>query len=153
MIYSVSIDIDLPRDEVLALLADTDNLYKWQRGLQSFTPLSGQLGQPGSKAKYVVLMNNRKMEMIETITLVQMPSRIDGTYDAPGVHNIVRNRFTELSGGRTRWESENEFHFKSLFMKFIGLLMSKAFPKQSMVYLQDFKAFAERGVDVRQIVN
>jgi len=64
---TVQIDIDLPREQVIQLFDDPDNLAKWQKGLLSFEHLSGE----------------------------------------------------------------------------------SAFPKQSMVYLRDFKNFAENGTDVR----
>ena len=35
-------------------------------------------------------------------------------------------------------------------MKLMGVLMKGAFPKQSLAYMQDFKAFAEQGKDVRE---
>ena len=66
--YTTTITIDLPRDKVVALFDDPGNLPKWQRGLQSFEPLSGQPGQVGAKSKLVFQMGKRRMEMIETIT-------------------------------------------------------------------------------------
>jgi hypothetical protein len=66
------------------------------------------------------------------------------------VFNIDRNRFEVVNANRTRWISENEFEFTTVFMKLIGLLMRSGFPKQSLKYLLDFKAFAEKGIDVRQ---
>jgi hypothetical protein len=35
-------------------------------------------------------------------------------------------------------------------MKLVGLLMPGAFRKQSQQHMQDFKAFAEQGKDVRE---
>jgi hypothetical protein len=148
MNYSISIDLDLPRERVIELFDSTDNLYKWQRGLQSFEPLEGEPGQPGAKSKMVFQMGKRRIEMVETITKRELPDAFEGTYDAEGVHNVVKNRFVELGADQTRWESEQEFQFKG-FMKVIGFLMPGAFKKQSMVYAKDFKAFAEDGVDVR----
>ncbi|MGI9518032.1 MAG: hypothetical protein ACR2NP_13345 [Pirellulaceae bacterium] len=93
-------------------------------------------------------MGKRNLEMIESITSRNFPNEFDGTYETKGVFNIVKNRFVELSPGKTRWISENEFQFSG-FMKVIGFLMKGTFPKQSLKYLQDFKAFAENGTDVR----
>ena len=49
--YTVAIEIDLPRDRVIELFDNPDNLFKWQTGLQSFDHLSGEPGQPGAKSK------------------------------------------------------------------------------------------------------
>jgi hypothetical protein len=148
MKYTVSIDLELPRDEVVELFDDSQNMPKWQEGLQSFEPLEGTPGQPGARSKLVYQMGKRRIEMIETITERDLPEVFSGTYDAKGVHNVVRNRFVELSPQRTRWESENEFVFQGT-MKIVGFLFKGSFPKQSLKYLQDFKAFAEQGQDVR----
>ena len=149
MKYTVSIDLELPRDKVVALFDDPQNMPRWQEGLVLFEPLEGTPGQPGARSRLVFQMGRRRVEMIETITERRLPELFSGTYDAKGVHNIVCNRFIELGADRTRWESENEFRFQG-FMRIIGALMKGAFPKQSLKYLQDFKAFAEQGKDVRQ---
>jgi hypothetical protein len=149
MQYQVEIDVDLPRGRVIELFDDPDNLPKWQRGFVSFAPISGTPGQPGARSKLVHQLGKRWIEMVETITVRDLPERFDGTYDAPGVHNVVRNRFLELDSDRTRWVSENEFRFRG-FMRLVGLVFRGAFPRQSLQYMQDFKAFAETGKDVRK---
>ena len=148
MQYTVHIDIDRPRDEVIAKMDDADNLVKWQEGLQSFTLIEGEAGQKGAKSELVFLMGKREMKMVETIIERDFPERFDATYDAKNVHNIVRNRFLETGPNTTRWESENVFEFKGV-MKLMGVLAKGAFPKQSLKYMQDFKAFVEDGTDVR----
>jgi hypothetical protein len=119
--YTVEIDIALPRDEVARLFADPDKLVKWQRGLPSIEPLSGEPGQPGSTARLVFLNGKRRLEMVETITANDLPEAFHGTYDAKGVHNVVENWFTEPAPGTTHWVSRNAFEFQG-FMKVIGLL-------------------------------
>lgn len=144
----MQIDLDLPRDRVVELFDDPDNLVKWQEGLQSFEHVSGEPGQPGAVSRLVFVQGRRRIEMVETIVRRDLPEAFDGTYDAKGVHNLVENRFLELGPERTRWVSRNVFEFRGP-MKLVGLLFGRAFPKQSLKYLQDFKAFAEHGTDVR----
>jgi len=85
-------------------------------------------------------MGKREIEMIETITVRNLPEVFSGTYEAKGVFNIVKNRFIPLLDNRTKFISQQEFHFKG-FMKIIGFLMPNAFKKQTMKYLIDFKNF------------
>lgn len=145
---TVEIEINLPREEVVKLFDSQENCFKWQEGLQSFEHLSGEPGQPGAQSKLVYQMGKRRIEMIETITTRNLPDEFSGTYDAKGVHNVVENRFIEIGPDKTKWESENEFQFTG-FMRLIGFFMGSAFPKQSLKYLKNFKAFAEEGKDVR----
>lgn len=147
MIYTVEIDIDLPRDRVIELFDSPENLFKWQKGLLSFDHISGEPGQPGAKSKLVFKMGKRTIEMIETVTERNLPDEFNGTYDAKGVYNIVKNRFTDLGPDKTHWESECEFQFSG-FMKVVAFFMKGAFAKQSLKYMQDFKAFAEDGAIV-----
>lgn len=147
--YDTTIVIDLPRDRVIELFDNPDNLPKWQKGLESFEHLSGEPGHPGAKSRLVFQMGARRMEMIETITRRDLPDAFDGTYDVEGVHNLVENRFSELGPDRTLWESHNVFEMKSPMMKVMAFLMPGMFRKQSQKFAEDFKAFAERGADVR----
>jgi hypothetical protein len=64
--------------------------------------------------------------------------------------SVVRDRLTEADPETTLWESESEYRFSSLLMRLMGLLMPGAFHKQSQQHMQDFKAFAEQGKDVRE---
>ena len=148
MKYEVQIDIDAPRERVVELLDDPDNLVKWQRGLRKFETVEGEPGQKGAKSELLFDFGKRQMAMTETIVERDLPDVFSAAYDTKGVHNVVRNRFLDLGDGTTRWVSENEFQFGGM-MKIVGFLMKSAFPKQSLKYMQDFKAFVEEGKDVR----
>jgi carbon monoxide dehydrogenase subunit G len=142
MRYTTEVTINLPRERVIELFDDVDNLKKWQPGLQSFEHISGEPGQPGAKSRLVYDMNGRKIEMIETITSRNLPDEFSGTYDAKGVHNVMVNRFYADSPDRTRWVTESEFQFGG-FMRLLGLFMRGSFPKQTRKTMEDFKRFAE----------
>lgn len=142
MKYITEIEIDKPIDQVIAIFDNPDNMSKWMPGLQSFEILSGKQGQPGTKSKLKIKSGSREIEMIETITIRNLPSEYSGTYEAKGVFNIVKNRFIKLSESKTKYITENEFQFSG-FMKLIGFLFPKAFKKQSFKYLAEFKTFVE----------
>jgi len=142
MKYTVDIEINKPVDEVIKLFDNPDNMKEWMEGLVNFEPISGTPGQPGAKSRLKFKMGKREIEMIETVTVRNLPDEFTGTYEAKGVFNIVKNRFEELPDNRTKYITEQEFHFKG-FMKLIGFFMPGAFKKQSLKYLKDFKTFAE----------
>ena len=64
--------------------------------------------------------------------------------------SAARERLTEAGPETTLWESENEHRFSSVPMRLVGLVMPGAFRKQTRRHMQDFKAFAEQGTDVRE---
>lgn len=142
MKYSVEIEINQPINKVIELFDNVDNMKQWMEGLQSFEHISGTAGQVGAKSKLTFKMGSREIEMIETITVRNLPAEFSGTYEAKGVFNIVRNKFQSIGESKTKYISEQEFELAG-FMKLIGFLMPGTFKKQSMKYLQDFKNFAE----------
>ena len=142
MKYKTEITLELPRDRVIELFDDPENLKHWQSGLKSFELISGEAGQPGAKSRLVYDMNGRKVEMIETIISRDLPNVLSGTYNATGVHNLVINCFYEEGPNLTRWVTENEFYFSG-FMKLMGVFMKGSFPKQTLADMNRFKVFAE----------
>src|SRR5690606_25107708 len=68
-----------------------------------------------------------------------------------GMRSLVRDRLTEAGPEATLWESESEYRFDGPLMRLIGLLLPGVFRKQSQRHMEDFKAFAEQGRDVRQV--
>lgn len=142
MKYTCEIEIDKPIDRVIALFDNTDNMGKWMEGLQSFEHISGTPGQVGAKSRLKFKMGKREMEMIETVTVRNLPEEFSGTYEGKSGFNIVRNKFVPLPDNRTKYINEQEFQFKG-FMKIMALLMSGVFKKQSMKYLTAFKKFVE----------
>ena len=160
MKYTVTIETALPRERVVHLLADPVHLPMWLRGLVLHEPLSGVHGQVGTKSRVVMQMGRQKIEAVETITRRE-PADLHGIpkdsvvyFDreivSDGVWNAARERLTEAGPETTIWVSENEFRFSSLLMGLVGFLMPGAFRKQSLQHMQDFKAFAEQGKDVRE---
>ena len=141
MKYSCSIDIDLPRAEMVALFDNPDNLIKWQDGFVSMTHLSGVEGEAGAKSAMVYKMGKREIEMIETIERRNMPDNFTAIYEAKGVWNIVENTFLDTPTG-SRWHMDTEFRCSG-FMRILAFLMPGMFKKQSKKMMADFKAFAE----------
>jgi hypothetical protein len=159
MKYTVSIEIAVPRERVVQLLADPANIPKWLRGVVVHEAIRGIHGQVGTQSRVVMQMGNQTFEAVETITRLE-PADLHGIPKGSIVHyereivskdmwNAARERFTEVSPDTTLWVSENEFRFSSVLMRVVGCLMPGSFRKQSIQSMQDFKAFAEKGTDVR----
>lgn len=161
MIYTVSIEIDLPRERTVQLLSDPTHLPMWLRGLVVHEPLNGGHGDVGTESRVVLQTGRQTMEATETITrrepadLTAIPSgtvvHFEREIVAKGMWSAARERLTEAGPGTTLWVSENEYRFSSLPMRLLSLLMGGMFRKQSLQHMQDFKAFAEKGTDVRAV--
>ncbi|ODU03305.1 MAG: hypothetical protein ABS81_14755 [Pseudonocardia sp. SCN 72-86] len=159
MNYTLSIEIDLPRERTVQLLADPAHLPMWLRGLVVHEPLNGTHGHVGTESRVVLQTGKQQMEATETITRLEpadlsaIPSDTVVHYEreivAKGMWNAARERLTEAGPGTTLWVSENEYRFSSLPMRLMSLVMGGMFRKQSLQHMQDFKSFAEKGTDVR----
>lgn len=158
-----SVEIGLGREETVRLLSDPQHLPMWLRGLVRHEPISGGHGEVGTVSKVVFRSGADEMEAIETVT-AREPADLTGLAGedevlferelvAEGMRNVTRDRLIELNPRRTRWESENEYTFSALPMRLAAPFMRRMFQKQTRRHMQDFKAFAERGVDVRTTDN
>ncbi len=147
--YTVSVDIDLPRDRVIELFDNPDNMFRWQDGLQSFDHVSGEPGQPGAISTLTYLNGKHKLVLTEEISERNLPDEFNGTYSWAGGQNTLVNRFIELGPDKTRWESTCEYSFRNIPLRLMALLAPGVFRKQNQRFLDNFKAFCEDGFDVR----
>ncbi|MGN9788858.1 SRPBCC family protein [Nonomuraea sp. ZG12] len=163
MKYTTSIEIALPREKVLQMLADPAHMPKWLRGLVLHEPVDGAHGRLGTTSRVVFQMGKQRMEATETITRLEpedlhaIPSSVVVHYDreiaGEGMWQAQRDRLIAAGPDTTLWESESEFRFDGLLVRLVGLVMPGSFRKQSQQHMEDFKAFAEHGTDVRQGTN
>lgn len=143
MRYQEDIIINLPREKVVEIFDNPDNLSKWQPTLIKFEHIEGEAGQPGAKSRLVYKQGNGEMEMIETITTRNLPEEFTSNYEVSGVLNINRNYFHAISDTQTRWVTDTEFQFSNIMMKLMGVFMPFMFKRQTRTFMQDFKTFAE----------
>ena len=149
MRYRLELEIDAPRERVVKLFLDPDNLQRWQPDLVSFEQLgAGAPRAVGTKSKQVQRMGDREFEMIETITVHNPPGEFAATYEAQGVCNLISNYLTETANDKTRWVLDSRFKFPSLPMKLMALLFPGMFRKQTLTFMQRFKEFAEKTAHV-----
>ena len=141
--YTEEIEINTNIDTVIALFDNPYNMQKYMQGIESYKVVEGNIREVGAKAEMIVLMEEKKIIMIEEIITNNLPKEKKVTYTADAVYNIVTNRFEKVSENKTKFINEQEFEFKG-FMKIIGFFIPSAFRQQSRVYLEDFKRFAEK---------
>ena len=145
--YTEEIEINSNIDSLIVLFDNPYNMKEYMEGIESYIVLSGNIREVGAKAELVVAfiekdVVKRRIVMIEEIITNNLPKEKKVTYTADGVYNIVTNRFEKVSENKTKFINEQEFEFKG-YMKIISFFIPSAFKKQSKIYLEDFKEFAE----------
>lgn len=156
---TTSIEIGVPLERVARLLSDPANLPMWLRGMVVHEPVSGAHGEVGTISRVVLRSGKQTMEMTETITLREPADlsviragtvvRFEREIDGAGMWNAARERLTAAGPGATLWQSENEYRFRNPLLRLMALLLPGAFRKQQLQHMEDFRAFAEQGKDVR----
>ena len=144
MKFKCSIDINLPREKVVELYNNPDNLGHWQDGFVEMEQLSGTSGEVGAKSKMIYEVGNRQMEITETILVSNLPEEFTGRYEHIHMVNTMKNTFTALNENQTRWEADVEYtKFNGFVPKLMAFLFPGIFKKQVQKWLYQFKAFAE----------
>lgn len=142
MKYTSEVIIKLPREKVLELFDNDENLFKWQKDLVSFDHISGQKGEEGAVSKMKYKTKKREMTLQETIVKKRLPEHMNFLFEAKGVKNWNDNHFIALSENETRWTQSNVFKTKG-FITVFALIAPGMFKKQTLKSMNDFKAFAE----------
>lgn len=145
MKFECSAEINLPIDKVVALFNDPRNFKEWQDGFISYEPISGTPRQAGAKSKITFINRKHKMELIETIEVMNLPAEMTALYEHEHMINTLINSFTELPGQKTRYTTSIGYiKFNGFMPKLMAWLMPGMFKKQSQKWVDQFKAFAER---------
>ena len=127
MKFMMNFELDMPRDKVIELFDNPDNLTKWQPELVNFTHESGESGRPGAKSCLHYHMGRQEFDLVETVTKRELSDEFSGTYEAPGGRNHTVNRFSELGPDKTKWTVYVEFEGTSLMMKLMMFFRPGAF--------------------------
>lgn len=143
MKFRLELPINKPRAEVWKAFEDPENLKKWQPSLVKLEPLSGTPGQPGAISRLTYSEGGREFALTETLTRRDEPDRLDSVFENKFARNTIRNTFLEKGENETLWALENEFRFKTLFMRLFGPIMKKNFVIRTQRDMQRFKEMVE----------
>ncbi len=146
MKFSSTMVIKAPRDRVVELFRNPDNLSKWQDGFQRVEHVSGTPGETGAQKKMFYSQGGRDMVLLETITANRLPDEFSALYQHTAMENTMTSRFVEIEGGAaTRFECDVEYtKFNGFVPKLMGLFFRGVFRKQAQTWFDQFKAYAEQ---------
>ena len=142
MNYSVSNVINRPLKEVIDKFTNQEGAKEWMLGLQTIDNISGKPYELGAKTDFHFLHKNKEMKISETVLEENLPDQIKFSYESPMGYNEVEMRFEQLADGSTRQTNNSYFKFGGI-MKYFAFLMKGMFKKQSLTYLNGFKAYVE----------
>ena len=144
MKYTCTVAINKPIADVVSLWENESNFKEWQDGFESIELLSGEIGQKDAKSK-IILDDNRRIELIETIISNNLPDEKVALYEHIHMDNLQTTRFKPLGEEKTEYISIVEYtKFKGFMVKLMAKLFPSKFKAQSQKWMDQFKAFAEK---------
>lgn len=149
MKFSCDVDISLDRNKVVELFDNPDNLRYWQDGFVSFENISGNKGEVGAKSKMIYDQNGRKMELLETLEVSNLPEELTGFYEHPMMDNTMQNLFSINKDGTTKWTANIHYTRMKGFMKIIAWIRPSMFKNQVQKWMDQFKVFAEKSAEIK----
>ncbi len=140
-------EINAPRERVVELFQNPDNLSKWQDGFKGTEQVSGNPGETGAQKKMFYDNRGKDMELLETITNNSLPDEFSALYQHKMMENTMTSRFIKTNGGNsTRFECDVEYtKLNGIMIKLIATFFPGMFRKQSQKWFDQFKETAESG--------
>ena len=146
MKFTSQIEIDAQLAVVLDYYQNPENLKNWQDGYLSTELLDGEVGQKGAKSKLQFQQGKRKMELIETILVNDLPNQKKALYEHIHMSNTMSSKFQEISTNKTLFTAEVEYtKFNGMVPKLMAKLFPSLFKKQVDKWLAQFKKQVEIG--------
>jgi len=140
MKFTCTIDINASRDKVVSVFLDPSKQHHFQDGFIRKELLSGKINEVGTKSKLIY----KKLELIETVQLNNLPDTFKGLYEHKHTTNTMYVTFTSINAETTRYASEidyiklNGFIIKIMIKLFPGMLR-----KQVDTWMRQFKLYIE----------
>jgi len=142
MILKVEVNIGVPVHRAAELFGNADNTPKWMNGLRSVELLNGELGEPGSRSKVVVVNGFTTLKMVETVLEKDLPEQYVLTYESDTFNSRSTNRFFHVDERTSRFVMEQHIEFKGA-LKMAGFLAKNGIKGHMMKNAQSFRRFAE----------
>ena len=142
MKYTVSNVINRPLHEVVDRFKEPEGALQWMEGLQRIERVSGEPLAVGSKSNFYSLHKNKEFKIAETVLEQRLPEMVKFGYESPMGYNEVELRFEAIDENSVKQINTSYFQTKG-FMKVMGFLFKGMFKKQSLKYMDGFKAYVE----------
>jgi uncharacterized protein YndB with AHSA1/START domain len=139
----VEIEVNRPRQEVAALMADPGNMTKWMHDLERYEHIGGDFGMPGSQYRMVPKAGAGQMRFVSTVTARNLPEQLTLKLESPMADIAITATFIALSGQTTKMISQEVFTFRGLFNKLFSTLGRRDIRRHHREHIESFKRFAE----------
>ena len=142
MKYETEVRIALPRERVIELFANRENVPEWHPGFMEMKPVSGTPGEKDAVTEFIEQIGKRTVTTVETITSCSFPDEWSATYENKESSVIIDHFFEAASQAETLWTVRTNRRSKGL-MRIMDMLVPDAYREETMKHMESFKSFAE----------
>lgn len=140
--YSSETIVNKPIKESWDVMNDASKTKLWLTGLKRMELISGEEGQVGTKAKYIMDSNGSEIEMIETIKARTDYERMTLEMDSDILTNNLDMKFTEKDG-KTIIKSTNIAQGKGMIMRSMMVLIKSSIIAEDQKIMNNMKRVIE----------
>ncbi len=142
MHYIAEVTVDLPRDDVLWLLADRESDELWRPDLAMCEPITGEPGWPGAQTRLIYRhMGGGSRERMEHIVANRLPDALELSLVSPNMTEHQTYSFSVVGQSATRWTIESNVEFRH--SGFALRRHSSLLESETQRAMDAFKSFAE----------
>jgi polyketide cyclase/dehydrase/lipid transport protein len=136
----VEVEIAAPVELVAERYSNPRNSAEWMTDLERYEPISGEQGDVGSRYR---LLTTKHMDFVATVVARDLPDSVSLVLDSDEVGVSITTTFVALPSGRTRLVSAEDFKFKGLAARVVGLFARTGIHRAHREQMDAFKRYVE----------
>ena len=115
MIFDIEIEIDLPRDKVIALIRNKELIPQWHSSIKNFELISGKPDEVGAKSLVTLEQSGRTFTFESVVIKSDLPNEISSRGSKEGEFTITTTFcFEELTPTKTRITENIEMYIDAI---------------------------------------
>lgn len=141
--YSTQVTIEKPIEEVFSLFNDNSKMTSWIPELKSIQPVEEKAGKTGSTYKIILENKGQELELTEKI-MAFVPNEKVTLYTSSKSILKTDDYMFYVKDGHTLITNNSRCKGNSYILSCIFPFVKSKLQRQEQVYLDNFKALAER---------
>ena len=141
--YSVSVEVDVPIEEVWEVYMDESRMDEWLTGFRSMETIEGEPLTVGSKHRLVFEERGKEVVLVETVRVIDPPREFAFDLEHELMNSTMSVTLESIGDDKTRLISQTATSSPKLLWKIIMPFMTPQMRKRHRGDLERLKALIE----------
>ena len=141
--YSVSVEVDVPIEEVWEVYMDESRMDEWLTGFRSMETIEGEPLTVGSKHRLVFEERGKEVVLVETVRVIDPPREFAFDLEHELMNSTMSVTLESIGDDKTRLISQTATSSPKLLWKIIMPFMTPQMRKRHRGDLERLKAMIE----------